>query len=228
VPGAAAESLSGPVATPGDRCRGPSVALVTTGKAIVARTSPRPPPGTASRAWQAVLMSDGSTPSDQAPSTGGTSGSSTPAPAAPVFEERLLPSFGVWTALAFVALLLGIVALKYGPVGAVVTFVLALAVEAGLMISNTPKIQVGPALFVAGGARIPLSLLGPAEALDAAGMTRATRTELDARAFLCIRGWIKQGVRVQLNDPEDPTPYWLVSSRRPAELVAALEAAHRS
>ena len=32
-------------------------------------------------------------------------------------------------------------------------------------------------------------------------------------------------VRVPLTDPADPTPYWLVSTRHPARLVAALDAA---
>lgn len=143
------------------------------------------------------------------------------------YEERLLPSLGVWAALALLAVMLGLVALRYGPIGSLITLVGTFAVEAALMISTTPRLQVGPELFVAGGARIPVSLLGPAEVLDAEAMTRATRTELDARAFLCIRGWLKQGVRIPLNDPEDPTPYWLVSSRRPAELAAALESARR-
>lgn len=174
-------------------------------------------------------MSDGSTPADPAPSShdGAPRPSATPGTATPAFEERLWPTFGAWTALASVAVMLGIVAFKNGLVTSLITFVVSLAILVALMVSSTPRIQVGPELFVAGGARIPLSLLGPAEALDAASMTRAMRTELDARAFLCIRGWLKQGVRVQLDDPEDPTPYWLVSSRRPQELVTALEAARR-
>lgn len=184
-------------------------------------------------------MSNGSTPatpasgSGEAPGApvgapvGAPSGPGSAASTAPAYEERLWPSFGVWAALALLAVMLGLVALRSGVMGSLITFVVAFAVEAGLMISTAPRLQVGPELFVAGGARIPLSLLGPAEALDAEAMTRATRTELDARAFLCIRGWLKQGVRVQLNDPEDPTPYWLVSSRRPAELAAALESTRR-
>lgn len=31
-------------------------------------------------------------------------------------------------------------------------------------------------------------------------------------------------VRVEVLDPEDPTPYWVVSTRRPMELAASLEA----
>ncbi len=45
---------------------------------------------------------------------------------------------------------------------------------------------------------------------------------LDARAWLLLRGWIPGVVRVRLDDPDDPTPYWLVSSRHPRRLAAAL------
>jgi hypothetical protein len=39
---------------------------------------------------------------------------------------------------------------------------------------------------------------------------------------MLVRGWIPGVVRVELRDPEDPTPYWIVSSRRPQELAKAL------
>ena len=69
-------------------------------------------------------------------------------------------------------------------------------------------------MFRAGRARIPVQLLGDPEVLDADGMRRARGPELDARAYLCLRGWIAAGVRVPVLDPRDPAPYWLVSSRR--------------
>ncbi|MGW9267500.1 DUF3093 family protein, partial [Gordonia terrae] len=39
---------------------------------------------------------------------------------------------------------------------------------------------------------------------------------------LVHRSWVKTMVLIVLDDPDDPTPYWLVSTRRPAELLAAL------
>jgi hypothetical protein len=59
-------------------------------------------------------------------------------------------------------------------------------------------------------------------ALDAESMRAARGRSLDARAYLCIRGWLPQGVKVTLRDPADPTPYWLISSRRPDDFVSAL------
>ena len=45
---------------------------------------------------------------------------------------------------------------------------------------------------------------------------------LDARAWLLVRGWIPGVARITLDDPTDPTPYWLVSTRDPEGLAAAL------
>ena len=50
---------------------------------------------------------------------------------------------------------------------------------------------------------------------------------LDARAYLVIRGWVRDVVRVPIEDPQDPTPYWLLSSRRPNDIVAAIRGSRR-
>ena len=47
----------------------------------------------------------------------------------------------------------------------------------------------------------------------------------DPRAFLFTRPFLSSVVRVDLRDPADPHPYWLVSTRRPRQLAAALEEA---
>ena len=64
----------------------------------------------------------------------------------------------------------------------------------------------------------------PVTALDSDGVRRQAGVEADARAYLLLRPYLKRGVRVDIADPADPTPYWLVSSRRPDALVSALEA----
>jgi hypothetical protein len=45
---------------------------------------------------------------------------------------------------------------------------------------------------------------------------------LDPRAYLAIRFWVNGGMKVILDDPRDPTPYWLVSSRRASEFKTFL------
>src|SRR4051812_37053760 len=61
--------------------------------------------------------------------------------------------------------------------------------------------------------------IGPAERRDLLGV------DADPLAFVIQRPWIGGGVRIDLADPDDPTPYWFVSSRQPDRLAAAIEAA---
>jgi len=39
-----------------------------------------------------------------------------------------------------------------------------------------------------------------------------------------IRGYVQTGVKIEVSDPDDPTPYLLLSSRKPEELAVALDA----
>lgn len=69
------------------------------------------------------------------------------------------------------------------------------------------------------GAHIPLREISGAVALDAVTLRRVVGREGDPAAFLSIRGWIGPGVQLWLDDPEDPTPYWVISTRHPQQVV---------
>jgi hypothetical protein len=43
--------------------------------------------------------------------------------------------------------------------------------------------------------------------------------------FVIQRPWVSQAVHVVIDDPADPTPYWVISTRRPEKLVRALDEA---
>ena len=47
--------------------------------------------------------------------------------------------------------------------------------------------------------------------------------ELDPMAYMMIRGWIRRIVRIEITDPDDPTPYWVFSVRDAPGLLAALK-----
>jgi hypothetical protein len=72
------------------------------------------------------------------------------------------------------------------------------------------------------GAHLPLQYVNGAVALDAATLRRVVGREGDPAAFISIRPWIGPGVQLWLDDPEDPTPYWVVSTRHPEQVVALL------
>jgi hypothetical protein len=88
-------------------------------------------------------------------------------------------------------------------------------------------IEVRGGVLKAGNATLPASALGAALALDA-DRARALRTyEADSRAFLLLRSYVSTAVRVEVSDPTDPTPYLYLSSRRPVQLTAAINALTR-
>lgn len=94
----------------------------------------------------------------------------------------------------------------------------------GLLSYGSARLSVQDGVFRAGRARIEAEHLGPATALDPEETRRTAGREADARAFLLLRPYLKRAVRVQIADPRDPTPYWLVSTRHPEELARALHA----
>jgi len=51
---------------------------------------------------------------------------------------------------------------------------------------------------------------------------RVAGREADARAYLLLRPYLKRAVLVTVRDSRDPAPYWLVSSRDPEHLAAAI------
>jgi Protein of unknown function (DUF3093) len=74
------------------------------------------------------------------------------------------------------------------------------------------------------GAHVPLHYISGVVALDPKTLRRLIGREGDPQAFVSIRPWIGPGVQLQLDDPDDPTPYWVISTRRPDRVVALLRA----
>ena len=104
------------------------------------------------------------------------------------------------------------------------------AAAAGLMGAafiayGAARIEVADGEFRAGRAHIEVRHLGEVRALDGPATRKAAGVEADARAYLLLRPYVHGSVRVEISDPADPTPYWLVSSRSPGELARALTGA---
>jgi hypothetical protein len=114
----------------------------------------------------------------------------------------------------------------YGPrVSIPVAAGVLLVSSAGLFAYGRAEIAVEPDGFVAGRARLPLWAVGDIIPLGADHARAARGTEADPRAFLLVRGYIGPMVRIAVEDPADPVPYWLVSTRHPDEFAESLSAA---
>ncbi|MEU5873674.1 DUF3093 domain-containing protein [Glycomyces sp. NPDC047369] len=71
-------------------------------------------------------------------------------------------------------------------------------------------------------ARLPMSAVASVEVLEPVAYSDALGVAQHPLAFAVQRPWLNRGVRIVLDDPEDPTPYWIVSSRHPKRLRDAM------
>jgi Protein of unknown function (DUF3093) len=140
------------------------------------------------------------------------------------YRERLGVPLRWWVqgTMLVASLWLACIVAVPGAVAWTVTAIAMALLVAGLVSYGSARLEVGDDGFRAGRARIGPEHLGAAEALDAQGTRRVSGPEADARAFLLLRPYLKRAVRVEITDPADPTPYWLVGSRHPDRLAAAV------
>jgi hypothetical protein len=144
------------------------------------------------------------------------------------YLERLTVPWWGWPLAAgagvFVALELavGAPALRH-PVTYAVAGALGLAAAAAL---GRIRVEVDDARreLRVDDARLPLDAVAAVTAVGRDERRDLLGRDADPLAFVIQRPWVPGGVRVDLDDPDDPTPYWYVSSRRPDELAAQISA----
>ncbi|WP_199424215.1 DUF3093 domain-containing protein [Actinotalea solisilvae] len=144
------------------------------------------------------------------------------------YRERLWPGPLGWSFVVGFAVLVLIALLPVRVDVAVVAALVSLVVALVVAVRTSARVEVADGELRAGAAHIPVTLLGAGSVLDRAGVRARLGPGSDARTFACLRSWIPGAVEVVVDDPQDPTPAWLVSTRRPAALLAAVEAARRS
>ena len=110
------------------------------------------------------------------------------------------------------------------PTAGFVAFAVLLALQTLVLVTTTPTIAVTPETLQVGRAQIERQFVGEVNVYFGDDATDQRGIKLNGLAYLCIRGWIKPVVKIEITDPNDRTPYWLASSRNPEHLAAALRA----
>ncbi|MGX6602536.1 DUF3093 domain-containing protein [Micromonosporaceae bacterium Da 78-11] len=143
---------------------------------------------------------------------------------APAFFERLRLSWWMWLAALAVDAIVGLeILLGFPTLASWVPFAVLLPLTAaGLLWAGRIAVAVTDAEFLVDDARLPLAVIADVIALDAAGKSEALGVGAHPLAFVIQRPWVGPAVQVLLDDPTDPTPYWVISTRRPVELASAL------
>ncbi|MFF5179249.1 DUF3093 domain-containing protein [Micromonospora sp. NPDC000316] len=150
-----------------------------------------------------------------------------PVAARPTHAERLDLPWWLWLVGLLTAALLA-VELWMGGTGARawVPFAVLLPVTAaGLWWLGRIRVAVTDSELQVDDARLPVRFVADVVPLDAAGRREVLGVGADPLAFVVQRPWVSGAVQVVLDDPDDPTPFWVVSSRHPVELAEALLAA---
>ena len=144
----------------------------------------------------------------------------------PAYTERLGVPLRWWVqgTMLVAALWLAVAVATPTPVAWLVTAVALVMLIFCLWAFGNARIVVSDGELRAGRAHIEARHLGTATPLDADQTRRTAGVDADARAFLLLRPYLKRAVKVEITDPADPAPYWLLSTRRPEELAQALNA----
>ena len=141
------------------------------------------------------------------------------------YRERLVSPLIWWL---FTIALAGALGIAYGHfLGATIgwiTTAISEAVLGGILwFRAAPIVRIDDQVFRAGPARLPLRFVGEIQVLTEAATRSLRGPTTDPDAYLCLRLAVaRRAVAVVVADPQDPHPYWLVTSRHPERLAAAL------
>jgi len=143
---------------------------------------------------------------------------------AKIYKERSPWPIWLWLFLLFLTTTLALafwaaLGTRWGWITMLVQFVGLLFLSQRTVLS----IEVTDEQLRVGSAHIDRKYLGSITVLSAEEMRQWRGPLSDPAGFMALRFWIARGVKVEINDPKDPTPYWLISSKKAQPLAAALE-----
>jgi Protein of unknown function (DUF3093) len=105
-----------------------------------------------------------------------------------------------------------------------VTYGTLFAVTAAFLLNwGRAAITIEGAELEACGRHLALAHIGEVRELTEAQARALRGPRADPRAYLLIRPYLHQAVYAQVTSPASGAPYWLLFTRHPAELAAAIQ-----
>ena len=143
-----------------------------------------------------------------------------------IFKEVLRPP--IWLLAFIYFLLLSLVIAIWAAFDnnvALVAFIVATIAIIYIAIAMRSTITLDGDELRIDRAHIDIKYLGSATVLDSPAMLLLRTRDADPAAYLAIKFWMPKGIKITVVDPRDPTPYWLITSKRGEELAALLDKA---
>ena len=131
----------------------------------------------------------------------------------------------LWLLALIYFFFLSFVVSVWAPLGnsaALVTFLALSALLVLISIRTRLIIQVDHSELMVGKAHIELKYIGQVTQLDSAAMKAIRSRDANPMAFLAFRFWSSTGVKVEVIDDRDETPYWLITSNKANQLAKVL------
>jgi hypothetical protein len=140
-----------------------------------------------------------------------------------IFTEVLRPPIWVLAFIYFMFLSLVIaIWAALDTTATIVAFAIATLAIPFIARSLTSRIRIDQNELRIDKAHIELKYLGKVTVLDSSAMRLLRTRDADPAAFLAIKFWASKGIKIEVTDSRDSTPYWLITSKRGEKLAALL------
>ncbi|MFM6841077.1 MAG: DUF3093 domain-containing protein [Candidatus Planktophila sp.] len=106
---------------------------------------------------------------------------------------------------------------------AINAFAISIVLGAVAIYRMTSTIEIKDGELHIGKAHIPVQYLSDVEIIAQKDFSFQRTRGADPAAYFATTFWVSEGVKVKVTDQRDPTPYWLISTKKAEQLAAALQ-----
>ncbi len=150
-----------------------------------------------------------------------------PAPEVLYSERQWVPWYFWFMAAFVVAITTATVSLNRNIWWIIIPAVVLSAIAIWVMVSwsgtvlRVEKDADGTRWLVVKDAQLPHDVVQRSMVVPKSARRSALGPQFDPAAFLVTHGWIDEHVMLVLDDPDDPTPYWLIAAKKPQQVLDA-------
>jgi len=142
---------------------------------------------------------------------------------APLYQEKIGWSWWLWAFALFLGASISLAV--WAAISPMATIVISIAEFLLLILASVKTkllITVTKGWLLVGPAAIERAYLKGFTPLAFNELAKVRGVDGDPAAFLQLRFWISSAIKVDLRDPKDKTPYWLISTSRASNLAEVL------
>ena len=150
-----------------------------------------------------------------------------PAPEVLYSERQWVPWYFWFMAAFVVAITTATVSLNRTIWWVIIPAVVLSAIAIWVMVSwsgtvlRVEKDADGTRWLMVKDAQLPHDVVQRSMVVPKSARRNALGPQFDPAAFLVTHGWIDEHVMLVLDDPDDPTPYWLIAAKKPQQVLDA-------